>query len=202
MDIKSKKQFNNNYQKQESNNKALCRLERKIEKLMYIVSTVTVAPCVIILIIWVFLITAYVVGRKFFNFQWIFVEEFTGYMMVFVAYFSQAYVLRIGGHIKVNFVFKGLTNKIQSILELSTSFLAFTLICYLTWRSIHWFSYGFEHKLCSSTLHIVLWPSYLTVTIGLSLFAFELALNLCLKVIKFMEINVSDIGINDVTKIS
>ncbi len=138
MDIKSKKQFNNNYQKQESNNKALCRLERKIEKLMYIVSTVTVAPCVIILI----------------------------------------------------------------ILELGTSFLAFTLICYLTWRSMHWFSYGFEHKLCSSTLHIVLWPSYLTVTIGLSLFAFELALNLCLKFIKLMEINVSNIGMNDVTKIS
>lgn len=202
MDIKSKKQLNNSYQKQESNKKVLYELERKIEKLMYIISAVTVTPCIIILIIWVFLITAYVVGRKFFNFQWVFVEEFTGYMMVFVAYFSQAYVLRVGGHIKVNFVFKGLTNKIQSILELSTSFLAFTLICYLTWRSIHWFSYGFEHKLCSSTLHIVLWPSYLTVTIGLSLFAFELALNLCLKVIKLMEVNVSNIEIDNVTKLS
>jgi len=202
MDIKSKKQLNNSYQKQESNKKVLYELERKIEKLMYIISAVTVTPCIIISIIWVFLITAYVVGRKFFNFQWVFVEEFTGYMMDFVAYFSQAYVLRVGGHIKVNFVFKGLTNKIQSILELSTSFLAFTLICYLTWRSIHWFSYGFEHKLCSSTLHIVLWPSYLTVTIGLSLFAFELALNLCLKVIKLMEVNVSNIEIDNVTKLS
>ncbi|GAI83778.1 unnamed protein product, partial [marine sediment metagenome] len=86
MEIKSKNQSNNNYQKQESNIKALCELERKIEKLMYIVSTVTVTPCVIILIVWVFLITVYVVGRKFFNFQWIFVEEFTGYMMVFIAY--------------------------------------------------------------------------------------------------------------------
>jgi len=202
MDIKSKNQCNNNYQKQEHNNKVLYRLEHKIEKLMHVVSTVTAAPCIIILIIWVFLITAYVISRKFFNLQWIFVEEFTGYMMVFIGYFSQAYVLKVGGHIKISFVFKRLTNKIQSILELITGFLAFTLICYLTWRSIQWFSYGFEHKLCSSTLHIVLWPSYLAVTIGLSLFAFELALNLCLKIIKLMEISVSNISINDVTKIS
>ncbi|GAH63367.1 unnamed protein product, partial [marine sediment metagenome] len=116
-DIKSKKHCSDNYQKQEYNKKVLYRLENKIKKLMHIVSIATITPCIIILIIWVFLITAYVVGRKFFNFQWIFVEEFTGYMMVFVAYFSQAYVLRIGGHIKVNFVFKKLTNKIQSILE-------------------------------------------------------------------------------------
>jgi len=119
--------------------------------------------------------------------------------MLFISYFSQAYVLRVGGHIKVNFVFKKLTNKIQSILELITSFLAFTLICYLTWRSAQWFNYGFEHKLCSSTLHIILWPSYLTVTVGLSLFAFELALNFCLKVIKLMKISVS---VNNITKIS
>ena len=195
-DIKSKKHYN--YQKQEYNKKVLYRLESKIEKLMHIASIVTVAPCIIILIGWVFLITAYVISRKFFNLQWVFVEEFTGYMMVFIAYFSQAYVLRVGGHIKVDFIFKQLTNKIQSILELITGFFAFTLICYLIWGSIHWFNYGFEHKLCSSTLHIVLWPSYLTVTIGLSLFAFELALNLCLKVIKLM----SSISINNVTKIS
>jgi len=199
IDIKSKKSCSNNYQKKEHNNKVLYRLERKIEKLMHIISIVSAAPCIIVLIIWVFLITAYVISRKFFNLQWIFVEEFTGYMMVFIAYFSQAYVLRIGGHIKVDFVFKQLTNKIQSILELITGFLAFTLICYLTWRSIQWFNYGFEHELRSSTLHIILWPSYLTVTIGLSLFAFEFALNLCLKVIKLMKISVS---VNNVTKIS
>jgi len=185
------KKSSNIYQKKEDNNEALGRIECKIEKLMNIISLVSVAPCVIILIAWVFLITVYVIGRKFFNFQWIFVEEFTGYIMVFITYFSQAYVLRVGGHIKTGLVFSRLTKTMQSKLELITSFLAFILIIYLVWRSTQWFSYGFDHKLLSSTLHLILWPSYLSVTIGLSLFAFELALNLCLKVIEFLKTSFS-----------
>ena len=184
MHIKSKNRYDSNYRKQEPYNEVLHKLEHEIEKLMDVVSTITITPCIIILIIWVFVVTAYVISRRFFGLQWVFVEEFTGYIMVFIGYFSQAHVLKVGGHIKVDFVFEKLTNKVQSVLELITGFLALTLICYLAWRSVQWFSYGFKHKLYSSTLHIVLWPSYLTVTIGLSLFAIELALNLCLKVIK------------------
>jgi len=54
IDIKSKKHCSNNYQKQEHNNRVLYRLERKIEKLMHIISIVSVTPCIIVLIIWAF----------------------------------------------------------------------------------------------------------------------------------------------------
>lgn len=186
IDKELKKRSNNNYQKQEPNN-LLCGLENKIEKLMYVISTIAITPCVILLIFWVFLMTVYVIGRKFFNLQWVFVEEFTGYMMVFIAYFTQAYVLKVGGYIRLGIVFSKLTKKMQFILESITGFLAFFFTCYLIWKSLQWFNYAFEKKIASSTLHLVLWPSYLTVTIGLSLLALELALNFCLKVIKFIK---------------
>ena len=147
MDIKSKKLSGSNNQMQARNNNILYRLERKITKLMHIISMVSVAPCVVALIGWVFLITVYVVGRNFFNLQWVFVEETTGYIMVLIGYLSQAYVLKVGGHTSLTFVFEQLPNKIQSILELITGFLAFTLVCYLIWRSAQFFIWQlFENK--------------------------------------------------------
>ncbi len=162
------------------------RVEGAIEKVMRAVSLVAIAPCAATLVFWVFLITVYVIGRRFFNLQWVFVEEFTGYIMVFITYFSWIYVLRKGGHIGVTFVFDRLSKKAKSTLGLVTSFLALVLVCYLLWRSTQWFAYAFEHNLYSSALHIVLWPAYLMVPIGLALFAFGLALDFCLKVIRLV----------------
>ena len=127
MDTKTKKtktsgNNNMNYQEQENNNKVLyTRLECKIKRLMDIISTVTVAPCLIILVVWVFLVTFYVIGRKYFGLQWMFVEEFTGYIMIFITFFSQSYAYKVGAHINVDLVVNRLTNKGQSILNLITA---------------------------------------------------------------------------------
>lgn len=194
MDIKSRTRCDIDYKSQKRNNKILYRIEHKIEKLMNIISIVSIAPCIIVLVFWVFLITTYVIGRHFFNLQWTFVEEITGYMMVFIGYMALAYVFKVGGHIEVKFIFNRLTNKAKSILELiTTGFVAFPMLCYLIWRSIQWFYYGFEHKITSNNLHIFLWPVYLFVTIGLSLFVFEVVLDFCLKIIKLKKISYNNI---------
>jgi len=199
MKIKTKKtntsgNDNMNYQEQENNNKVIyTRLERKIKRLMDIIAKVTVAPCIIILVMWVFLVTYYVMGRKYLGLQWMFVEEFTGYIMIFITFFAQAYAYKIDAHINVDLVVKRLTNKGRSILDLVTTVFTFLIVCYLIWRSIDWFNYGFEHHIMSSNLHIQLWPSYLTVTIGLSLLALQIALDFCLKVIELKRISLNEI---------
>lgn len=163
--------------------KKLENIELILNKLLDFFARVTIIPCVFILITWVFLITFHVIGRKFFNLQWVFVEEFTGYMMVFIAYFSQPYAYKTSAHIRVALLSEKLPHKIKIYLQLITNFLSIIIVLYLIIRSFQWFYYGYENMMHSSTLHILLWPSYSTIFLGLSILEIEIILDSLLKVI-------------------
>lgn len=161
-------------------------IEQRINHLRSIISIISITPSIIILIFWVLLITTYVIGRNFFHLKWTFVEEFTGYMMVFVGYMTLAYVSKIGRHVRVKFVINRLSNTMQSVLDIITSiFVALPVLSYLIWRSYQWFYYGFEKRIISNNLHISLWPFYILIPIGLSLYTIEILLDIILKIIKF-----------------
>lgn len=162
----------------------LHKIDRILEKIIDRVSGIAIAPCAVALAVWVFVFVIYVVGRHFFNMVWLFVEEYTGYWVVFLGYFGLAYALKTGAHIRSDIVTSRLPKKVSNILSIVTGLLALPLVGYLTWRSIGWLAYGIEHGAHAvSTLHTLLWPFYLFVPIGLSLFALVLLLKLVRDVI-------------------
>jgi len=157
----------------------LQRVDKILEKVIDRASGIAIAPCVVALVVWVFVFVVYVIGRQFFDMVWLFVEEYTGYWVVFLAYFSLAYALKSGAHIKSDLVTRRLPKRVSSILEIITGLLAIPLVVYLTWRSIGWLAYGVEREARAvSSLHTLMWPVYLFVTIGLALFALILLLKL------------------------
>jgi len=163
----------------------LQRVDKILEKVIDRASGIAIAPCVVALVVWVFVFVVYVVGRQFFGMVWLFVEEYTGYWVVFLAYFSLAYALKSGAHIKSDLVTRRLPRRVSSVLEIVTDSLAVPLVGYLTWRSIGWLAYGVERGARAvSSLHTLMWPVYLLVTIGLALFTLIFLLKLGRNLIK------------------
>ena len=159
-----------------------------IKKTIRIISLATVAPCAVALVAWVFLITAYVLGRALFNVPWLFVEEFTEFWLVVISYFSFTYALWGGRHVIVDFVTTSLPTRVRRVLRVFTSFLAVPIAIYLTWRAVEWFVKGFERQIVTaSRLQIPFWPFYLTVVIGLAVFSLGLTLELFLSVIGLVQ---------------
>ena len=163
----------------------LQKVDRILEMTIDRISGITIAPCAVALVAWVFLFVAYVSGRFFFQLGWLFVEEYTTYWVVFVAYFSWAYGVKTGTHIRTDIVTSQLPKRVNSVLEIVIGLLAILLVGYLTWKSIGWLAYGIEYEARAvSGLHTLQWPIYSFVTIGLGLFALVLLLKFVRNVIR------------------
>ena len=143
-----------------------------MRKTMRIMSLTLATPCAIALVAWVFLITAYILGRALFNVPWLFVEEFTEFWLIVIGYFAIAYALMWGRHVAVDFVTTWLPDRVRRGLRVATSLLALPIVMYLIWRAIEWFIKGYPF-----------WPFYLVVVIGLSALFLGLLFETCLSVI-------------------
>ncbi len=146
----------------------------KFEKIVRIICSYPVIPCAFLMVGWVFIFAAYIIGRLF-GLRWMFVEEFTGYWLVFLAYIPLSYALMTETHIKIEMVSSRLPEVARSILQVCTDGIALVLTSYLVGRSIEWLIHGIEYGTRSGTIMNVLrWPIYLFIPIGLALFALML----------------------------
>lgn len=153
------------------------KADRILDKVTHIATMALFAPAAVALAAWTFLFGVYIISRTIFNVNWTFVEEFTGYWLVMLAFFSLSYGLRTGVHVRIESVLGLLSRKVRSILIVITDFLALILVCYLTWRTVGWVQYGLADQPHSSfPSHLLLWPTYLLVPIGLAVLALALLL--------------------------
>ena len=147
-------------------------------KIVHGISSWAVGVCAVALVVWVLLFAFYIVSRNFgLNLE--FVEEVTGFWLVFIVYLTLAYALTTGVHVKLRFVDRYVAEKAAGIIKVFTDVIGLIIICYLLWRSIDWVIRGVEFQLHSETaLHIILWPTFLPIPIGLTLFALALMVNI------------------------
>jgi len=161
--------------KPEGHEDTMGKVERILDKVADITSKVLLAPCVVLLVAWIFLIGAYVFGRAIFNVKWLFVEEFTEYWLIMLAFFALAYTLRTGGHITIDIVTRFLSNRVRSILAVITGLLALGFAVYLLQAGVDWFWTAWVgHKLSWYPSSVPLWPYYLFVPVGLAVFCLAL----------------------------
>lgn len=167
----------------------IVNLESKLQRIMRFISWVTITPCAVAVAGWVAVIVAYIVAREFFDVTWVFVEEFTGYWLMAIGFFSLTYALATRGHITVLFVVQRLSPMARSIMQVVSSSAAVVLGFYLSGRSIQWCLLLYERNVHSgSTLYVILWPAYSLVAIGLSFFTIGLTIELCLSILELMKV--------------
>ena len=161
--------------KPEDHEDAIYKVDRILDKVADITSRVLLAPCVVLLVVWVFLIGAYVFGRLLFDVKWLFVEEFTEYWLIMLAFFALAYTLRTGGHITIDIVTRFLSKRVRSILAVITGLLALGFAVYLLQAGAGWFWTAWVgHKLSWYPSSVPLWPYYSFVPIGLAVLCLAL----------------------------
>ncbi|MBA7530119.1 hypothetical protein ES705_22322 [subsurface metagenome] len=164
------------------------RVERIFDKVTGIISIGLISPAAVALVAWVPVLTVCVIARAFFDVSWMFLEEFTAYLIVLFTFFALSYTLRTEGHIRIDAVTRMLPKGVRNILGLVTTLLSLVIVCYLMQKGIEWFWFGVEagvHSLFPSNL--LLWPVYLFIPIGLATLGLALVHQLYRSVIGLVE---------------
>lgn len=145
-----------------------------LNKVSKTVSDVLVNIAAVTLISWVFIIVIFVAARSFFDVNWMFVEEYTGYGMVLLTSFSFAYALRRGAHVKVTAVTENIPEKMQKPLMVFADLVGLIVTVYLTWHGIKWLMHGIQGMERSwFPSRTILWPVYALIPIGLGALSIE-----------------------------
>jgi len=151
------------------------RVGRILDIVTKITSLGSIAPAAVVLVAWVLVVSVFIIGRAVFNVNWMFIEEFTVYWLIFIVFFGLAYTLRTGWHVKVDVLVRLLPRRTREILAIVTNFMALIIIIYLTWRTAQWFQSGLEYEIHSSfPSNILLWPVYLVIPVGLVFMGLEM----------------------------
>lgn len=133
----------------------------------------------------VFMVTAYIIVREFLKGQWFFVEEWSGYLLVLLVYWSCAYTLRSGGHINVGVVVRFLPKRARLWMAALTSLAALGMLGFFMEKSIRWVIYAAEESLVSGFPSLTpMWIPFTFVSIGLGVFSLAMALHLARKVVE------------------
>lgn len=151
------------------------QVETFFDKVAGIISIGLISSTAVVLVAWVVVMVTYIVGRGLGKIEWLFVEEFTAYMMVLIGCFALPYTLRSGGHITVDVVTRLLPKRVRGILEVVTNLLSLAIVCYLMYRGYEWFLVGLELGTRSTfPSYMLQWPVYLLIPIGLAALAWAL----------------------------
>jgi len=164
------------------------RVERLFDKVTDIISIGLISPATVVLVAWVPLMTVCIVARAFFDASWMFLEEFTAYLMVLVTFFALSYTLKSEGHISIDIVIRLLPKRVRDVLGVVTNLLSLAIVCYLMQKGIAWFWFGVETGVRSMfPSNLLLWPVYLFIPIGLVSLGLALLHRLYRSVIRLLE---------------
>ena len=143
----------------------------KIDKVIDILSKAAVAIGALTLVFLVLMITAYVVVRELLQGQWLFVEEWSGYLVVLLFYWSCAYALRSGAHVKVEIVSSLFPARVKQWVDCFIALMATGLLVFFLRGSISWVLYAIEEGVVSDYPSLTpMWIPFAFVPIGLCLF--------------------------------
>lgn len=123
------------------------------------------------------IIFAGVINRAFFNFAWLFVEEYSALALLPISYLAMGYTLRWNQHLKMDIVVRNVPDLVKNILGIFAA--TFSLVClvFMLHASTNWFIYTFiRHVTSSGTLRTPLWIISGTMVLGVLLFTIDMLL--------------------------
>ena len=155
-----------------------------MEKIDRVLSSTAVALAGLGVIISIALVVIGVVGRYVLNLAILFIDEYTGYLLVLTTFLGLAYTLRTDGHIDVDLVVSRLPPRIKSGLRIATTAVALVLAVLLaiytgdrTWSAYQMGS------IATTPLETPLFAPQMVIPIGFAILAVSL-FNCLLKTLK------------------
>lgn len=119
-----------------------------------------------------------VFGRLIFGVSIPGVIEISAYAFVALTLFGLPYVLTTGGHIRINFVYDHLPEKVKPYIRLTGDILSVVYLIAVIISSGHLVASSLElHATAPTTLYTPLWMPQMVLPIGFSLFLFQLLVN-------------------------
>jgi len=127
------------------------------------------------IIISIVLVVIGVIGRYLLNLAILFIDEYTGYLLVLTTFLGLAYTLRTDGHIEVDLVVRVFPPRIKSGFRIVTTSLALALTLLLTIYTGDktWSAYRIG-SIATSPLETPLFVPQLVIPIGFGLLAVSL----------------------------
>ena len=155
----------------------------KIDRAVDVLAQAVSAASSVFIVATILTVTAYVIVRELFQGGWVFVEEWSGYALLFIAYCSCALALRTGSHINVDLVTRHLRKKVRMWLTVATSLLGLAVLGYLSGISIERVIYNAQEFIQSTTPTLTpLWIPYSFIALGLCVFTLAMLLYLVFSV--------------------
>lgn len=104
-----------------------------------------------------------------------FPHEYGGFLLVLTVYLALAYTLKTEGHIRVELVTIHLSERIRAYLKSLNLALVLILVLVLMPQTITWMKNTMAADVRSLTTNTPMWIPYLSIPVGLCVFAFALA---------------------------
>lgn len=132
----------------------------------------------IALIVMMILTSVDALGRHLFNQPIIGAYEFTErYLMIIVVFLSMSYVMKVGGHIRLDLVFDRFSNKGQNMLNIMFNLIGATLMFFIGvkgWTTTY--NAWINNEVSGGIIAWPFWLSYIWIPIGSFLFVARLLL--------------------------
>ena len=155
-----------------------------MEKIDRVLSSTAVALAGLGVIISIALVVIGVIGRYILNLAILFIDEYTGYLLVLTTFLGLAYTLRTDGHIDVDLVVSRLPPRIKTGLRIATTAVALVLAILLALYTGDrtWSAYKMG-SIATTPLETPLFAPQMVIPIGFAILAVSL-FNYLLKTVR------------------
>ena len=113
------------------------------------------------------LVFANVISRYLLNFSWIWIEELTRYMMVWVGFLGSGLVLRLGAHIAVDVLQEALPRRAAQALRVLIVLALGATFAAMTWLGVRYAHFAWEQE--TPAMNWSTGAIYLAIPIGSAL---------------------------------
>ncbi|HEU5176787.1 MAG TPA: TRAP transporter small permease [Burkholderiales bacterium] len=120
------------------------------------------------------LVFANVISRYLLNFSWIWIEELTRYMMVWVGFLGSGLVLRLGAHIAVDVLQEALPRRAAQALRALIVLALGATFAAMTWLGVRYAHFAWEQE--TPAMNWSTGAIYLAIPIGSALMLVHLLL--------------------------
>ncbi len=156
------------------NNHILLNIIKKIDAAFNFISKISAIISGTLMVIVTIIIAAGVMNRAFIGFQWLFIEEWSSFALIPMAYLAFSYTLRKDRHLNMNMIVRKLPLKYKTIAAIFSAIVAIICLGFMIDASTNWFLYTLKRNVVSSgPMKTPVWIFSPIVVIGLILFMMD-----------------------------
>ncbi|MGI6767047.1 MAG: TRAP transporter small permease [Lentihominibacter sp.] len=160
---------------EKNQNGGIIKLVTGFDTISFHISRIACVVCGVMLIFVTLMICAGVLNRLFFHQIWVFVEEWSGLILVPMSYLAFGFTMRENKHLRMDLVVRSVPDRWKNILAIFSSVFGLLCMIYLIGFSWTWLDYCItRNALSSGPMETPLWVFSLSILVGMIILAIDL----------------------------